>query len=288
LRISDCGLRCAPRRTAAGAAIVLAAFSLVVAKGQQPSQPEAQIPPLTASSNADDTADLAEGLRLLQDVRDNVFSFDDPAFYWFCQYVRRRPETANTAADESPLPWRFLFERPTDYRGRLILVEGILQSRQTYEVTNRPGVGTLHQCELSDPTTRAICTVVSTDDPGEIPIRSLVRASGYFIKVRAYKTTTGEPGAGPLLVAKTLVPFQGPPPGDLGSRPLTGPLSSRKFSWIVWATAALAVVWLVLRRRCRPASSRDTALTNPSVGRQTSDSKADFDWLPPSDDNAST
>jgi len=167
LWISDCGLRSAPPLVAVCAVVVLAALSCAVARGQQPSQPDAD--------------DLADGLRLLEDVRDNVFSFDDPAFYWFCQYVRRQPATTNTAADEPPLPWRFLFERPSDYRGRVILVQGILQSRQTYELTNRPGVETLHQCELSDPTTRAICTVVSIDDPGEIPIRSLVRASGYFI-----------------------------------------------------------------------------------------------------------
>ena len=273
--LSDCGLRRTSRLVLACAVILVAPALCAVAQAQQPSS--------AAAESSAGAVDLAEGFRLLQVVRDNVFSFDDPAFYWFCRYVRERPETLDVATNGAPLSWRFLAERPGDYRGRAILVEGVLQSRQSYEVANRPGVGLLHQCELSDPTTRGICTVVVIDDPAAVPMRSLVRASGYFIKVRSYKTTTRDSGAGPLLVAKAISPAPSESQGQSSSSPLSRTLSSGRCSWVAWGTALLAVVWLALLRRSRQLRGRDTASKVQSAADGATESNGDFDWLSPSD-----
>ncbi len=312
-----------PRRPA-WATVVALNMTLALpalAQVQQPSPTDpATASPVTAR-NADEVADLTEGLRLLEDVRDGTFSFDDPAFYWFCRYTLAKSDSLDAALNESPLPWKFLLERPDDYRGRVIFVEGLLQSRQGYEVTNRPGVGTLHQCELADPTTRAICTVVAVNDPGEMPFRSRVRAVGYFIKVRAFKTTTGELSAGPLIVAGTITLAQAPSHGhpapasgrvspgtgygsrasgnpsdsaqdqSLDDHPLLDGSPTRRYSWPIWATVVLALAWLALRRRARPTSPRCTLPGRRFTSRRQTDDQSnssmkDFDWLTQDEDRS--
>src|SRR5262245_31260954 len=64
--------------------------------------------------------DMEFGLRLLSGVRDNVLSFDDPAFYWFCRFVQRADGqlALEPTSIDAPLPWKHLLERPGDYRGR--------------------------------------------------------------------------------------------------------------------------------------------------------------------------
>ncbi len=219
--------------------------------------------------------DLKHGLALLRDVRDNVFSFDDPAFYWFCRFVKRDALVAayQIGESETSVPWRFLLERPSDYRGRLVVIAGRLLRRSQFEVTNRRDVGTLYQCELVEAGTRAICTVITTEDPQAIPLRSWVRTKGYFIKVRAFRTDAGAAGAGPLLVARRLEPARGPASG-LSGAPLA---PDGGYIWLVGGTAALAILWLVLRRGLR--SSGVTEPSKPAGVKRSTGSSADFDWL---------
>lgn len=236
----------------------------------------ASAPPAPAASPAEE--DLAEGLRLLEGIRDDVFSFDDPAFYWFCRYVRQQADPASftIAETDTLLAWRFLMERPSDYRGRLVVVEGVLQSRPAFKLTGprRSDLGTLTQCEITESGTRSIGTVITIDDAAGVPLRSRVRAKGYFIKVRAYRTNTGEIGAGPLIVARRLELLR-PPAMGLGGGPLDGTSGT---ALLVAATACLAVLWLVLRRslRLRSKAAPLSDLRFHDAGHQTD---GDFDWL---------
>jgi hypothetical protein len=242
-----------------------------------------------ATAYAQQTApadDLAEGRRLLEGVRDNVFSFDDPAFYWFCRYVQQEADASafSIRSDESPTPWKYLLERPGDYRGGLVVVEGLLQTVHAYDVSNRPGIGTLYQCELSEVGTRAFCTVVVVQEPGEIPLRSRVRAKGYFIKVRAFQTSGGEGGSGPLIVARSLELARAPA-GSLWDRGADGAGSSTWWNtrsatfWLVPGTAGLAIVWLILRRSARAARGDGKRRLPDASGHITRESDEDFDWL---------
>jgi len=225
----------------------------------------------------DTAGDLAHGRRLLEDVRDNVFSFDDPAFYWFCRYVKEHADPADFEITEaaSPTPWKFLMERPSDYRGQLVVIEGVLMSRPTFDVSGfgREGLGRLHQCELAEVGTRSLCAVITIDEPTDIPIRSRVRAKGYFIKVRGYQTNAGESGAGPLLVALRLESAQ---PSSFTAKDLTdGRLGGH--TWVIVGTALLAVFWLVLRRSTRRATPGKAKRPWSAAEQTTSDQ--DFDWL---------
>lgn len=218
--------------------------------------------------------DLDEGRRLLGDVRDHEFGFDDEAFYWFCEKARTDANASRyeAAEDEAPVVWRHLLERPADFRGRVVLVRGRLMRHERYTVAGREHLGTLHQCELVDPDTRAICTVVLTEDPGEIRHRSMVACKGFFIKVRSFATDSGDTGTGPLVVGRRLKVVALPPAGAE-----VGTFGAMGAKWVVGATVALGLLWVFLRRHAagRPVSDelpRGQAASTPP-------SQADFDWI---------
>ncbi len=223
---------------------------------------------------------LAHARTLLLDVRDNVFSFDDEAFYEFCRYVRHHapPVVFPIEASEPAVPWKFMLERPSDYRGRLVTIEGVLQARTAFEVSGpgREGIGTLYQCELSEHGTRSLCAAVTVDDPGDIPIRSRVRATGFFIKVRGYVTNAGDSGAGPLLVARRLELIEPPSSAlpDLFSGWAVG------LTEVCVATAALALVWLALRRAVRRIGPPGVPLRGGSRPGRTGGHGTDHAGLP--------
>jgi hypothetical protein len=238
-------------------------------------QPPASQPAGAASQNAEDP--LAEGRRLLAGVHDGVFSFDDAGFYWLCRYVKRHADPGEFAitAHDTPVPWRQLVERPSDYRGQLVAVEGILQARPAFIQTGpgRGDIGKLTQCELSEIGTRSFCSVITIEDADQIPVHSRVRAKGYFVKARGYQTNDGETGAGPLIVARRLEVVT-PPTSGLGGGAVGLPGGTTA---IMVATAGLAVVWLLLRRSLRPPVGSEGRRGPGGAGGRPSD--ADFDWV---------
>lgn len=215
---------------------------------------------------------ISEGRRLLEDVRDEVFSFDDPGFYWFCQYCRTAEGKAGLVDDgkSDAVPWKLLMERPGDYRGQAIVIEGVLRSRYSYDVPNREGVGRLHQLELADAVSRALAAVVLTDDPGELPMRSRVRVKAYFIKVRSFQTSEGEAGAGPLFVG-----------AEVGRAALAAPVPDpggpdrRSRNYIFAGVVVMALIWFLLRR----GLSRPRTRFSAGPGAQEAPTEADFDWI---------
>jgi hypothetical protein len=266
------------------AALVLVAGTTAFA------QPATTEPTSTSAPSAEGliprehAADPAYGWRLLESVHDGVYSFDDPAFYWFCRYVKDYADAATftIAAGESPVPWKFLMERPSDYRGQLVVVEGTLLSRPPFEVSGlgREGIGRLYECELGQGGTKAICSVICIENPESIPIRSSVRAKGYFIKYRTFtlqtpgqRTTPGEVGAGPLIVARRLelAPVAATPADWSVWRPGGS-------SWLIIVIAAMAVAWLFLRRAARRPLSSASSRHPPSAG-ETTLLEGDFAWL---------
>ncbi len=210
---------------------------------------------------------------LLSDVRDHVFSFDHPAFYRIRELVATEGDLAKYRIDagETPTPWRFLLERPSDYRGSLVLVEGLLLSKSSYQVPNRPDAGPYHECHLGQADSRAVCTVVLAEDPAEIPINATVRTKGYFILARAFENKAGETGSGPLLVARRLEKCA--PAGATAD----SHADTQLLRWVVGATALLAIIWLALRRvfQRSPSGAESISRTHRSTG----ETQRDFDWL---------
>lgn len=234
--------------------------------------------PATRETAPSTPFDPAGGESLLARVQDQVFTFDDEAFYWLCRRIRHfdPPAVFQIGASESCLPWKFLLERPSDYRGDLVTVEGILRSRHSFRIDSpaRGDLGTLHQAELSDVETNSFCTVIVTESPEPIPIRARVRAKGYFLKVRAFRDSEDRTGFAPLLIARSLISVA--PPVSLREA-----MSRDRWNWwdprrptslAGWIAVLLAV--LVLARGLRRTQRRF-----PDRREAAADSADDFEWM---------
>lgn len=221
---------------------------------------------------ADELADALRG------VQDHVFTFDDTAFYLLCRRAATEDSVAfNDPAAKQTVPWQFLLERPSDYRGRLVCVEGVLRGRQGFTVggLGREGLGTLHQCELFERGTKAVCTIIAVRDPAAIPLHARVRALGFFLKVRAFRDLAGETGFAPLLVARELTCVSAP-------RGIAQAMSSDRWSLlnvrrpltVVSWTALLVCAGLLIRgwRRARRLHPVRRSAGEPAGAD-------DFDWL---------
>ncbi|MBX3393823.1 MAG: hypothetical protein KF841_00505 [Phycisphaerae bacterium] len=244
----------------------------------QPTVPELDSPAVSNDnerSDSNEPLDLEHGRRLLSAVRDHVFSFDDPAFYWYCRFVRAdadldryRPRT-----DETPALWRNLLERPSDYRGDLLFLRGEVLRTHGFDVPNRPGVGRLFQVELAEKGSRSVTTVILTDDPGEVPVGSRVSVRGFFIKVRSFQTVGGSNGTGALVISKYLNVEDDRSGGEVSGPPIS---SDDLLRWLAGTTGALFIIWIVLRRFTRSADSGETGLARNRTSEAAED---DFAWL---------
>lgn len=268
-------------------ALFITAFAVVHGVGSGLiAQPESNASTPAASTNDDS---FEHGMRLLSNVRDNVLSFDDPAFYWFCRYVNTpagmsalegaagsspaNGEPSNSSIHAAPTPIKFLLERPGDYRGRPVTIEGTLVAKWSWSVDNRDVPNPLNQCEIAVAGTRALAAVVTTGPVDHVPIRSSVRATGFFIKVRAFQTTGGESGFGPLLVARNLTPVAKIAESD----PSTFSGAPRSAQYLILSlTAFAAFVWLALRRIARRPVA--PTLHRPGAAPH-AESPDDFDWM---------
>lgn len=224
--------------------------------------------------------DIAMAKGLFDQFVDGTFSFDDEAFFWLCAQVRTNSARREllAASSESPTPVRQMMERPADFRGLPVVVEGILRSREEYEIRGRPELGRMTQLELSVPGSRAIMTVVCTERAGGVSAGMAVRATGYFLKLRQFRTTDGQVGAGVVLVTNGMV--RATRPEMSGATESQGAWSRVRDEWVFAGITALLVVWLLIRRRMRgiPASRSTSAMRSASPGpAATGDS--DFAWM---------
>jgi hypothetical protein len=220
-----------------------------------------------------------EGREWLAAVQDNVFGFDEPAFYWLCRHVREQEAdrylTVAALNDAEVTPWRAMIERPSDYRGRIVVVEGILRTRTAYIVDGpgREDIGELHQSELADPTTRGFCTLVTIETPADIPIGSRVRARGYFLKVRAYQDTAGREGFAPLIVAPALTLVSLPVAiGKVMARDRWRLFNFSNPATLAAWLVALGCVLLIVRGYLRVTRKYPVESARPST-------EDDFDWM---------
>lgn len=216
---------------------------------------------------------------MFDQVVDGTFSFDDEAFYWLCAHARSSAARQEllAAASESSTPIRQLMERPADFRGRPVVVEGVLRSREEYEIRARPELGRLTQLELSVPGSHAIVTIVCMEQPARMPIGLPVRATGYFLKSRMFRTADGQSGAGVVVVTNGMVSVAST--SDRTAERSSG-VSMASERWVVLAVAVLLVAWLGLRRRVRQSprlmpAARDARTTSDTVGAN----DRDFEWM---------
>ncbi len=158
---------------------------------------------------------LEKGQALLEDVKDNTFSFNEPAFWWLVSVVQD-PELSDDLfePDEQTAPIPALLALPSSYRGKPVTIEGVYMQVRMIPVpivALRKDVPMLYECTVradADPQAAPIAMVLVLENPMPyLEVLDAVRVKGYFYKVRQYHGTRGTSSA-PMLVARRLEPVE--------------------------------------------------------------------------------
>ncbi len=218
--------------------ITLTAAAVTAAQPQWISAQETQS---AGPASADDLP--AQVARALGEIRDFAFNFDHEGFYLLVDYVRDEPEPSSDRVQPVD-DWRVLLERPSDFRGRWIEVEGVVGRNRGYRITRPAGRPTpLWQLELGGTAEQPMaCTVILTQPADDVPLGAHIRVAGRFVMIRQYYDPANRPRPAALIVGRgpTVVWQAGPPQSR---RP--------RANW-TWLVAGLAVgllaAWVLLRR----------------------------------------
>ena len=224
--------------------LLIGLLSTLVGHGLLPPTADAQAsqPASATSRSAELPADVLAGLA---GVEDFSFNFDQPGVYGLLEHVQNSPLAAGHArAPVAIEDWRVLLERPSDFRGEPVVVEGVVgrNSPWQYTGTHHPRLSRVWQLELSRPDQPIACTVILTHEAGDIPLDATIRVTGYFVMIRQYYSEAKRVRQAALVVA------QAP---TLVARDVTGTARAPRPVW-VWlvlvATAGSLVAWILLRR----------------------------------------
>lgn len=199
----------------------------------------------------------------LEEIEDFSFSFAQPGFYAVLEYVKSMTGSpGQTRAAVAIDDWTALLERPADFRGLPVTIEGIVGRNKVwaFEQEERRGLGPVWQLELWRADQPIAATVILTDEADDIPIGATIEVTGYFVMIRQYHSGTRQVRQAALLVGHgpTLV-------SEVGTREQTRPVSSIVVGLIVTATAALLVTWVLLRRSVGRTRASGTTLRASSA-----------------------
>ncbi|MEP0847352.1 MAG: hypothetical protein HRF50_11120 [Phycisphaerae bacterium] len=201
---------------------------------------------LLAAARADE---LPASVRAeLARMEDFSFSFSQPGFYAVLEAVRDAPyPPGHEAEPEHVSDWHVLLERPAEYRGRAVTVEGVVGRNAAWELSDVPDPQrrTVWQLELARDGQPIACTVILTADASDVPIGASVTVTGYFVMVRQYYTASRRVAQAALLVgrAPTRIARSAPPETAVDSR--------RTIGFLAAIGAGLAVAWVALRHAAR-------------------------------------
>ncbi len=186
----------------------------------------------------------------LAQVRDFAFDFDQPAFYTALAFVKSAPHSPGfLQTPQLVSDWRDLLERPNDFRGRPVTVQGVVgRSKAPYVLASRPDLGQLWQVELRRDDQPLTCTLILTESSADIPLGAWLTVTGYFLMIRQYHGRSGRVWQAALLVA--------PGPTAIGQAAVgVVPDAGPDWRWLAGALAlGLAVTALLVWRGGRTAS----------------------------------
>jgi len=203
------------------------------------------VPTSAQTTQPADVSTPPEVVAALEDVEDFSLSFSNPGFYAVLDYVHVMSGTPGLNHDAVVLDdWTALLERPADFRGLVVCIEGIVGRNKTWRLLQPRyrHVGQVWQLELRRSGQPTTATVILTENADDIPVGAEIRVTGYFVMIRQYYGKNNRlhqaaliVGHGPSVVTR-LAP-------DQPRKPAAGFITGGA----VAATAALLVVWLLLR-----------------------------------------
>ena len=139
----------------------------------------------------------------LDEIQDFTFNFDQPGFYAVLAAVKHGPRSPGFA--QTPIvvsDWRDLLQRPSEFRGRPVPVEGVAgRNKDPYVLPRHAELGELWQIELSRPDQPISCTLILTNNVADIPVGVSVQVTGYFVMIDQFYGPSGRPQQAALIVA---------------------------------------------------------------------------------------
>ena len=178
--------------------------------------------------------------------KDFSFSFSQPGFYALLAHLKATTAPPGHTAGATEInDWNVLLERPAEFRGRAITIEGTVGRNSSWQLQQEPyrEFGTVTQLELTQPDQVIAATVILTNPAGDIPIGNRVRITGYFVMIRQYYSASKRLCQAALFVA------HGPTEvSEVVAIPQTKPLSSTLLGLAIAFFAAMIVVWFLLRK----------------------------------------
>lgn len=200
-----------------------------------------------AAAAASRPGDLPPAVRAaLAEVKDETFSYAQPGFYALLEFVRAGPPALDAAQAVVLDDWRALLDRPGDFRGLPITIEGTVGRNSAFVHRQPPydALGTLWEVQLRGEGQPIIAKLILTQDAGDLPLGAHLSLTARFALIQQYYSETNRlrqaavfVGTGP---SRVVLP---PPP-----RPSPAAASGLQTAMLV-ATPALVVLWLLLRRR---------------------------------------
>lgn len=213
--------------------------------------------PRVSTTRTAETEELPpDVLERLGRVADFSYDFDEPGYYALLGFVRASTRPPGSAYPPTVVAdWRELVERPSDFRGLAVTIEGVVgRNKAPYMHGRHPELGQVWQVELSRPDQAPAFTVIFTSDVSDLPVGDTIRVTGYFVKVYRYPTRSQTPGLAALVVA---------PGPTVVSRPAPHSENAASLDWR-WLTvaivAALIATVILLRRSARGGRHDVTAL----------------------------
>ncbi|MBN2446210.1 MAG: hypothetical protein JXO22_05775 [Phycisphaerae bacterium] len=172
----------------------------------------------------------------LDEIEDFTPNFDHTGYYKVLAYVIASPEPPGFRYPPIEIDdWKILLDRPSEFRGLPITIEGWVERNTCYTHPQMPELGQVCQLELSRGRQPIRMTVICTTDASDIPLKAKVRVTGYFVKMRQLK-----PGQFAGLIVT---------PGPKTVERDVPTKASAPWNWIIGATAVgLVFGWVLLRR----------------------------------------
>jgi len=217
--------------------------------------------PQTAAAPPDELP--ARVRQALSTIQDSSFSFAQPGYYTLLEFAKDSPQPPGCARDPLIIDdWAALLERPADFRGLPLTVEGVVGHNRAWrhEQPQYQQLGVVWQLELSHRDAPIDCTVICTDDASDIPLGATIQVTGYFVMIRQYYTESRRVRQAALLVAR------GPTSVTRAAAPAAAASHSTPVVWTAFTvagTAGLLIAWILLRR-ATTAARRNLDALRPS------------------------
>ncbi len=216
------------------------------------------------ATQPDVTWELSPEVRAkLDEIQDFTFNFDQPGFYAVLAAVKHGPRSPGFA--QTPIvvsDWRDLLQRPSEFRGRPVTVEGLAgRNKDPYVLPRHAELGELWQIELSRPDQPISCTLILTNNVADIPVGASVQVTGYFVMIDQFYGPSGRPQQAALIVAPG-------PTVITRAVPRATTAGGLDWRWMVGALAAglvvvIAIIWQTGRGKRHDARDLHAARAAP-------------------------